>query len=68
MRCVFNGLGRGAAAVAVVCMLSMPVQAAVVRDDDGAWFAAKRTQIVKMLQRLRGMVGTLGDGLIDPRP
>jgi hypothetical protein len=68
MRRVFNGFGRGVAAVAVVCVLSMPVQAAVPRDSDGSWFAAKRTQMVKMLLRLRGAVGSLGDGLIDPRP
>ena len=43
-------------------------QAAVPRDGDGSWFEMKRVQIVKILQRLRGAVGTLGDGLIDPRP
>jgi len=66
MRRVFNGIGRGMAAVAVLCILAMPVQARP--NDDDSWFEMKRSKIVKMLKRLGGMVGSLGDGLSDPRP
>ncbi|HYI13047.1 MAG TPA: hypothetical protein VEK57_28635 [Thermoanaerobaculia bacterium] len=54
------------AAVAVLCILAMPVQARP--NDDDSWFEMKRSKIVKMLKRLGGMVGSLGDGLSDPRP
>jgi hypothetical protein len=67
MRYTFNRIGRGATVVAVLCILAMPVQAGP-QERDQPWFEMKREKIVKLLKRLGGMVGSLGDGLIDPRP
>lgn len=62
-----NRVGRGVLVVAVVCALSMPVQAAT-RDDDWGWMGRTRERVVKLLKRLGGGVTSLGDMLGDPRP
>jgi hypothetical protein len=62
MRGLFNQVGRGIVAAAVVVMLAVPAQARAT-DDQGWWASSK---LVKAVKRL--VVKTFGDGLIIPRP
>lgn len=60
MRGLFNRVGRGVVAAAVVAMLAVPAQA---QPSDKEWFAPKLIKVIKKL-----VVRTFGDGLIIPRP
>jgi hypothetical protein len=62
MRGLFNQVGRGITAAAVVVMLAVPAQARAT-DEQGWWGAST---LVKAVKRL--VVKTFGDGLIIPRP
>jgi hypothetical protein len=62
-----NGFGRGVLALLVVCSLSIPVQAAP-SEDWSLWLSRKSERVLKMLKRFGGTIGSLGDGLTNPRP
>ena len=61
MRRVFNGLGRGVAAVAVIVALSLSVQAAGREDRD-------RDRTHPIIKVIKKVVKALGDGLTIPKP
>jgi hypothetical protein len=65
-----NLVGRAVLAVAVVMVLAVPAQART-NNDEPVWSAAGREQIakiVKIVKKVKGVIRTFGDGLIDPRP
>lgn len=61
MRGLFNRVGRGVVAAAVVVMLAAPVVEA--KPSDPGWTPSKLLKAVK-----RFVVTTFGDGIIVPRP
>ena len=61
MRGLFERVGRGLVASAVVVMLAAPVQA-LPKDDDG-WSLPRLVKVIKKL-----VVRTFGDGVTIPRP
>jgi hypothetical protein len=65
-----NLVGRGVLAVAVVMVLAVPAQART-NNEQATWSAAGRehiAKIVRMAKKVKGVIRTFGDGLIDPRP
>ena len=62
MRGLFNRVGRGVVAAAVVVMLAVPAQARATEDQ--GWWAS--STLVKAVKRL--VVKTFGDGILIPRP
>lgn len=64
----WSRVGRGVLVVMVMCVLSMPVQAAAPSEDWESWLTQKSERVLKMLKRFGGRIGTLGDMLGDPRP
>lgn len=65
MRYVLN-VGVRAIAVAMVMLLSAPVQAMPSDVPEFGWFGRARERVVKVIRKLT--VRTLGDGLTDPKP
>lgn len=64
MRGLFNRVGRGVLAAAVIGMLAMPVQA---RPGDDGWGKEwSPSKLIKAVKRL--VVKTFGDGITVPRP
>lgn len=61
MRALYERVGRGLVAAAVVAMLAAPVQA--LPKDDDRWSVPKLIKVVKRL-----VVKTFGDGIVIPRP
>jgi hypothetical protein len=58
----FRGVVRGLAVVSIVAALSMPAQAARVKEGGPR---EKQNPIVKFIKLV---VRTFGDGLTDPKP
>ena len=59
----FRGVVRGVAVVSIVVALSVPAEAARVKERGPR---EKENPIVKMIRQL--VVRTFGDGLTDPKP
>lgn len=62
MRGLFNRVGRGVVAAAVVVMLAAPVQA-LPKDEGDRW---SMPRVIKVIKKL--VVRTFGDGILVPRP
>ncbi|HYC58220.1 MAG TPA: hypothetical protein VEK79_01510 [Thermoanaerobaculia bacterium] len=61
-----RGVSRGAAALSLVVMLSLPAQARDFENRrDRSWLDFQRERIVKIVKRV---VKSLGDGLTIPTP